>query len=177
MQYKRIILVLLVYLLTIDKSYAFINCQGKYDSDSRALSSLKGSCGVCHINPSGSGPQNEFGKAFKAAGFMITDDLVTQFPQLFKKPISSSGSDSPFINRVKPKSINLNKETTIKVKGKNFADGVKTFIDKNEIATTFKSNMLLIVNFIFDTVGLHELKVQNPSGNESNVVNVKVNKQ
>ncbi len=187
MKYKQIILVLLIYLLTIDKSYAFVNCQNKYDSDSRSLPSLKGNCGVCHINPGGGGPRTEFGNAFQAAGFMITDELVVKFPNLFKKQTeptpssnSSSGSlasASPLIKRIKPNIFKANKETMIAIKGKNFVDGVKAFIDNNEVAATFKSNVLLIINFVFDTVGMHEVKVQNPDGTESNSVNIKVKKK
>ncbi len=184
MKYKQIILVLLVYLLTIDKSYAFVNCQNKYDSDKRALQSLKGNCGVCHINSGGGGPRTKFGDAFQSAGFMITDELVEKFPDLFKKPTEpiptdngSSGSpvlDSPLIKRLKPNIVKANKETTITIKGINFVDGVKAFVDNNEVAATFKSNVLLIINFIFDTAGIHEVKVQNPDGTESNSVNIKV---
>lgn len=184
MKYKQIILVLLVYLLTIDKSYAFVNCQNKYDSDSRSLPSLRGNCGVCHINSGGGGPRTQFGNAFQAAGFMITNELVEKFPNLFKKPTEptpadngSSGSpvlDSPLIKRLKPNSVKANKETMIAIKGTNFIDGVKAFVDNNEVAATFKSNVLLIINFVFDTVGIHEVKVQNPDGTESNTVNIKV---
>lgn len=177
MKFKKFIFCFLVSLLltlSYNNSFAFVNCQGKYDSDKRALPSLKGNCGVCHINPSGSGPQNEFGMAFKAAGFMITDELVAQFPTLFKQADETSESALPFINRIKPKTFVVGKETVIMIKGKNFVEGVKAFIDNNEVITNFKSSMLLIVNFLFDVVGTHELKVQNPDSTESNTVNLKV---
>ena len=166
---------------------AFSNCQVKYDSDKRSLPSLRGMCNVCHISPNGAGPQNEFGMAFANAGFMITDELVKQFSELFQKPkeesppstASSSGesinntSNEPSIKRIKPKTIKTNKESMITIIGMNFVEGAKAFVDNNEVATTFKSNVKLVIDLILNTMGLHELKVQNPDGHESNSVNVK----
>ena len=180
----------LIGCLTVNNSFAFVNCQSKYDSDKRALPSKRGSCGVCHINPSGSGPQNEFGTAFKKAGFMITDELVVQFPNFFQKPAqptplpetnstsSSTGGGvtemllAPVIKRVKPKAVKINVQSMIVIMGKNFVDGTKAFIDNNEVVTTFKSNVQLVIDFILSTAGVHQLKVQNPNEQESNTVKI-----
>ena len=168
---KKIVLLVLSILLSANKSLAFQNCQSKYDNDKRSLPELRGMCNVCHISPNGGGPQNEFGSAYKTAGFMITDELVAKFPNLFQK-LAPSSSSKPEIKRIKPKKVTVNIQSMVSIIGKNFVEGTKAIIDSNEVLTTFKSNMLLIINFVLDTVGLHELKVQNPDGQESNVVKI-----
>jgi len=175
---KQIILVFLL-LLTIfgplSYAYAHPNCQLKYDSDKRALPAFKGMCNICHLNPNGGGPQNEFGAAFKNTGFKITDELVAKFPDFFQKQTSSSGgkAPSPVIKRIKPNKVKANVQTMISIMGKNFVNGAKTFVDSNEVITTFKSNVLLFADFILNSVGAHEVKVQNPDEQESNTVKVK----
>lgn len=179
-------------LLSIQNAYAFSNCQVKYDSDKRALSSLKGMCNVCHISPSGSGPQNEFGRAFANAGFMITDDLVKKFPNLFQKPeskeeeptplpspqappISSSPPpiQAPSIKRMKPLVFKINTKAMASIFGDNFIQGTKTFVDNNEVLTSVKSNMLLLINFMLSSTGEHNVQVKNPNGQESNIIKIK----
>ena len=178
MKLKQIILIFLTVIITfvpLSYAYAFSNCQFKYDNDKRALPALKGMCNICHLNANGSGPENEFGTAFKNAGFKITDDLVAQFPNLFQKQAldSSSGqAPKPVIKRIKPKKVKINVQSMISIMGKNFVDGAKTFVDNSEVITTFKSNALLIVDFILNTIGNHEVKVQNPDEQESNVVTI-----
>jgi len=60
MKMKKLFVACLISILMINNAFAFINCQPKYDNDKRSLPALRGSCGVCHINPNGSGPQNAF---------------------------------------------------------------------------------------------------------------------
>ena len=182
-------------LLSIQNAYAFSNCQVKYDSDKRALSSLKGMCNVCHLSPSGSGPQNEFGRAFANAGFMITDDLVKKFPNFFQKsepkeeqpaPLPSpqapsTGSSSepstqavvPSIKRMKPLVFKINTKAMASIFGDNFIQGTKVFVDNNEVLTSVKSNMLLLINFMLGSTGEHNVQVKNLNGQESNTVKVK----
>lgn len=178
MMSKHAFLLLLSFVITVNCSFAFVNCQSKYDNHPRALSKFKGSCGVCHINPSGSGPQNEFGKAFKNAGFKITDGLVSQFPELFKQEneseTTSDTNAAPVIKRTRPKKIFVNIQTILKIKGENFIEGVKAFINENETVTNFRSSMLLIVDVLFDSLGINELKVKNPDGQESNTITIEV---
>ncbi len=180
MKLKQIILLLsLLFIFSHNSAVAFQNCQFKYDNDKRSLPTLRGMCNICHLNTNGSGPENEFGAAFKTAGFNITDDLVAKFPNLFQKPTSNNSSSSgdivqkPIIKRIKPNKVKTNVQTMISIMGKNFVDGAKTFIDDNEVITTFKSNAKLIADFILTTVGPHSVKVQNPDEQESNVVKVK----
>ena len=167
----------------INNAFAFINCQPKYDNDKRSLPALRGSCGVCHINPNGSGPQNAFGTAFKKAGFKITDELVAQFPNFFKKPdiqptpVPSPGEQTgsslvapPVIKRIKPGSVKINLQSMATIMGQNFVSGSKAFIDNSEVLTTFKSKVLLLIDFVLNSTGVHEVKIKNPDGQESNVI-------
>ena len=55
-----------------------------YASDPFSRSELRTHCSNCHVNPAGSGPRNEFGQAFEAAGKKITPELRQQFPALFR---------------------------------------------------------------------------------------------
>ena len=185
MKLKQIILLLsLISIFSHNNAFAFQNCQFKYDNDKRALPALKGMCNVCHLSANGSGPENEFGTAFKNAGFKITDELVAKFPNFFQKQTSDnnppSGASSsgtapkPVIKRIKPNKVKVNVQTMISIMGKNFVSGAKTFVDNNEVITTFKSNVLLFADFILNTVGAHDVKVQNPDEQESNTVKVKV---
>ena len=189
MRLKEIFLVLCLSTLFVSNAFAFQNCQSKYDSDKRSLPSIRGMCNVCHISPNGGGPTNEFGMAFEQAGFMISDSLVAKFPNLFQKPSeepspspnagsttsssSSSGQEvTPVIKRIKPKAVKINVQSMASVLGKNFTDGAKAFIDGSEVITTFKSKAKLVIDFVLSTVGIHEIKVQNPDGQESNAANI-----
>lgn len=184
-----IVIVFFVIFLLSPASFAFSNCQLKYDNDKRALPSFKGKCSVCHINPSGSGPVNAFGKAFADAGFKITDDLVAKFPDFFQTPkeepkttpaptsspqiTPTPNLGAPSIRRVKPKKVKVNVQSMITVIGKNFVNESKAFIDNNEVITAFKSKAKLLIDFVLNSVGVHEVKVKNPDGQESNTVEIK----
>ena len=169
---NRVCLVLLCILLFADNVFAFSNCQTKYDGDKRSLPEFRGMCNLCHLSPSGGGPQNEFGRAFANAGFKITDELVAGFPQFFQKP--KPEITAPIIRKIKPKKVKINVQSTISIMGKNFVQDTKAFIDNNEVLTTFKTNMLLFANFVLSTAGIHKLKVKNPDEQESNIVKINV---
>ena len=187
MRFKKFLLLIIPFMLlfcSMLSANAFSNCQVKYDEDKRSLPSLRGMCNVCHLSESGSSPRNEFGSAFANAGFMITDDLVAKFPNLFQKPQGdnsippstggvSEQQSSPMIKRVKPNKFKIDVQSMISIIGQNFVNGAKAFIDTNEVLTTFKSKALLIANFVLNSAGVHELKVKNPDGQESNIVKVK----
>ena len=49
------------------------------------------SCSVCHINPNGGGPRNEFGLAFAESGMTITPLLRSQFPDRFTYNLAPLG--------------------------------------------------------------------------------------
>ena len=63
-----------------------------YAADPAAKPELRTQCATCHINPAGSGPRNEFGQAFAAAGNKITEALRQQFPDRFVTPDQASGA-------------------------------------------------------------------------------------
>lgn len=183
--FKKVILIFLTFLVSCNSAFSFSNCQVKYDSHPRALALFKGMCNVCHLNVNGSGPQNEFGRAFANAGFKITDDLITKFPEFFQKPkeetppanISSSSSAggpvTPVIQRIKPKKVKVNVPSMIQIMGQNFVNGAIAFIDNNEVITTFKSKTRLLIDFTLNSIGLHDVKVKNPDGQESNTSMIK----
>lgn len=54
-----------------------------YASDPYSRAELRNKCSVCHINPAGGGPHNDFGKAFIAAGHRITPEMRKSFTSLF----------------------------------------------------------------------------------------------
>ena len=172
---KNLIVLITLALLSINNAFAFVNCQSKYDNHSRSLPSLRGKCNVCHISPNGAGPQNEFGQAFKATGFIITDELVAKFPDLFQKSTETAPTPpiTPQIKRIKPNKFKINVQSMATIMGRNFIDGAKTFIDGSEVVTAFKSNVKLVIDFVLNAVGVHQVKVQNPDGQESNEKNIR----
>lgn len=63
-----------------------------FAADPLSRPELRSSCGVCHINPQGGGPRNEFGAAFAAAGRKITPELREKFPDRFVPDVNSQSS-------------------------------------------------------------------------------------
>ena len=61
-----------------------------YDADPFAKPEMKGKCAVCHINPAGGGPRNDFGRAFAQAGRRITPELRQQFPDHFTSGLQAA---------------------------------------------------------------------------------------
>lgn len=57
-----------------------------YAADPASRPELRTQCTVCHINPRGGGPRNEFGVAFDRAGKKITPEMRQKFPSLFATP-------------------------------------------------------------------------------------------
>ena len=173
---KKIPILVLVFLISTGIAYAFANCMQKYASHPRALPSQKNNCGICHLNASGSGPRNAFGNAFANNGFKITDDLISQFPELFTQASEdnndSSEEPAPKIKRIKPNKIKINIPAMAKIKGMNFTDGAKVFIDENEVTTSFQSDMLLLIDFTLTTPGAHLVTIKNPDGQESNTLKI-----
>ena len=175
---KKIPILVLAFLISTSIAYAFANCLQKYSSHPRSLPSQRNNCGICHLNASGSGPQNAFGMAFANAGFQITDNLITNFPELFTQTTNEDNNDTnenlpPKIKRIKPTKVKINIPSMAKIQGINFTDGIKVLIDKSEVTTTFQSDMLLFIDFTLTTVGDHLITVQNPDGQESNTKTIR----
>ncbi|MGH9838759.1 MAG: DUF5777 family beta-barrel protein [Blastocatellia bacterium] len=66
-----------------------------FAADPYARPEWRQKCSTCHINPEGGGERNDFGKAFAAAEFKITDDLRKRFPDRFLPPESSQTAPPP----------------------------------------------------------------------------------
>src|SRR5689334_14262955 len=82
-----------------------------YDADPLANPAMKGKCSVCHINPAGGGPRNEFGRAFAQAGRRITPELRQQFPDRF----TSGQQTTP------PVTFTSDNEAVVEINGKRYA--------------------------------------------------------
>jgi len=77
-------------------------------------------CALCHINPEGGGPRNEFGRAFAASGLEFTPELRKKFPENF---LSEPGAqaDAPAVSFV-PGS---DSEAIVLMNGKRFLINTK----------------------------------------------------
>ena len=82
-----------------------------YEADPFSKPELKGKCSVCHLNPAGGGPRNEFGKAFAQAGHKITPELRQQFPDRF----TSGQQTTP------PVTFTSDNEAVVEINGKRYA--------------------------------------------------------
>ncbi|MBI3307780.1 MAG: IPT/TIG domain-containing protein [Candidatus Melainabacteria bacterium] len=181
MKSSKLIAIIFSLVITTGIAYAFSNCMQKYASHPRAIPSQKNNCAICHKNANGTGPQNAFGQAFASAGFMITNKLITDFPDLFLpdesnetvETVDEDTSQPPLIKRIKPKKVQVSIQTTIQVKGNNFDEEANILIDESETSTTFQSSMALITDITLEQEGIHKVKVKNSNGQESNEVNLK----
>ncbi|MFN0110018.1 MAG: DUF5777 family beta-barrel protein [Blastocatellia bacterium] len=99
----------------------------QYAADPLSKAELR-NCALCHTNPAGGGPRNEFGKAFGAAGLEFTAALRQKFPQNFrsdqdaKPPVSFISAD----------------EAVVEINGKKFVINTKTK-SVNELAAADKA--------------------------------------
>ena len=168
-----ILVSLLLLLLFVPQSG---NCDpGKmqiYNNDKFAKPEMKNMCSVCHVSPSGGGPENSFGMVFQANGFKITDDLRQKFPDLF----NLAQALKPKITRVKPVSIFAGQESKLSVIGVNFSSDMIIFIDGEEstISNTFINSKKVEITITFDSPGKHTIQIQAPDDQKSNVFKVVV---
>ncbi|MBK9313823.1 MAG: hypothetical protein IPM55_06200 [Acidobacteria bacterium] len=97
----------------------------QFAADPYSKPELRNQCSVCHVNPAGGGPRNEFGKAFTQAGLQITTQLRRNFPDRFNldnagqegtPPVSFvEGSDAEAIVMIDGKKFIINtKEKTVR---------------------------------------------------------------
>ncbi|QQS46058.1 MAG: hypothetical protein IPM66_19395 [Acidobacteriota bacterium] len=93
----------------------------QYAADPFSKPELRNRCSVCHVNPAGGGPRNDFGRAFAQAGFQITGDLRQRFPDRFiqnggQPPVSFvEGSDSEAIVTIDGRKFVINtREKTVR---------------------------------------------------------------
>ncbi len=112
-------------------SLAFPDYLKKYAADPAAKPELQKSCAVCHTNPAGGGPRNEFGKAFAANGMKIDADLRSKFPAYFGDVASVPGSDVP-ITFVKDSDY----QAIVEINGKKYLVDTKTRTVKESLPET-----------------------------------------
>ncbi len=173
------VLILLIVLLVFPLSaYSFPQYMEIYNSDKFSKPEKKNKCSVCHINPNGGGPLNNFGRAFDVNGSKITNDLRQNFPELF----NLLQSVEPKITRIKPTVFTLGKNTTVFIKGINFTEGTTIRIDEEEISDPLSLGLVFInskkikINITFNESGLHTIQAVNELGQSSNTFKVKVKK-
>lgn len=98
-----------------------------YAADPSSKPELR-NCALCHTNPAGGGPRNDFGKAFAAAGFEITSDLRQKFPNNF----TGAQTDKPAVTFVQGSDA----EAVVELNGKKFVINTKDKTVKEMTAVT-----------------------------------------
>src|SRR5690349_14076445 len=91
----------------------------RYAADPLSKPELR-KCALCHINPEGGGPRNDFGKAFAAAGLEFTAELRQKFPENFLSQPSAQ-SDTPQVS-FPP---NSDSEAIVLINGKRYLINTK----------------------------------------------------
>ncbi|MGH9767308.1 MAG: DUF5777 family beta-barrel protein [Blastocatellia bacterium] len=91
---------------------------------------LRSKCSVCHINQAGGGERNAFGKAFAAAGFEVTSEMRTRFPDRFISE-NEKQSDKPNVTFTE----GSDSEAIVEINGKRYAVNTKEKT-VNELAST-----------------------------------------
>jgi hypothetical protein len=137
---KTTVLKSLVFVAAIVLAGVKVNARPEYlklfAADPLSRPELRNQCSVCHVDPAGGGPRNEFGKAFAAAGLEITADLRNRFPDKFRPaggapqpPISFvPGSDAEAIVEINGKKyvVNTKAKTVTEMNAATPADRVAT---------------------------------------------------
>lgn len=91
----------------------------RYATDPLSKPELR-KCSLCHTNPAGGGPRNDFGKAFAAAGLEFTADLRQKFPDNFLSEAGAQGGQ-PAVSFVP----NSDSEAIVVMNGKRFVINTK----------------------------------------------------
>ena len=169
---NKLFIFFFIFLLFPLKAYSFPQYLDIFDKDPFARSEKRNMCSVCHVSPNGGGLLNEFGKAFDANGYNITNNIRQKFPELF----NLMQSLAPTIIRVKPAIVTLGQEVKIMIVGNNFASDSAIKIDGGgeNIQSTFVNPKDIDVIITFSAVGIHTVQVVNVTGQASNTFKVKV---
>ena len=175
MKNKSFIFLLVLFLIPL-RVDAFPQYLDIFNKDKFARPEKKNSCGVCHNSPSGGGPVNDFGQAFDANGFKITNNLRQKFPELF----DLMKALEPKIIRIKPSIITASQETKLLILGSNFASDSTVKIDGKEAkdfsgsTVTFVSSKRIDLTITFTDVGIHTIQVINVTGQASKTFRIRV---
>ena len=175
MRNKNFIFLLVFFLIPL-RAYAFPQYMEIFNKDKFARPEMKNMCSVCHVNPNGGGPLNDFGMAFDANGRTITNNLRQKFPELF----DLMKALEPKIIRIKPSLITVSQEAKLMILGNNFASDSIIKIDGKE-AKDFSGSIVAFVSskridlmITFTDTGIHTVQVINITGQASNIFKVKV---
>ena len=169
---KKTFMFLFVLFLIPLRASAFPQYMEIFNKDKFARPEMKNMCSVCHVNPNGGGPLNNFGKTFDANGHNITNNIRQKFPELF----NLMQSLAPKIIRVKPAVLTIGQEVKIMIVGNNFTGDSVVKIDgsSENIQSTFINPKDIDVTITFSAVGIHTVQVINITGQASNTFKVKV---
>lgn len=103
-----------------------------YAADPSSKPELR-NCALCHTNPAGGGPRNDFGKAFAAAGLEITPDLRQKFPNNF----TGAQTEKPTVTFVPGSDA----EAVVELNGKKFVINTKDKTVREMTTTTGETNL------------------------------------
>lgn len=103
-----------------------------YAADPNSKPELR-NCALCHTNPAGGGPRNDFGKAFAAAGLEITPDLRQKFPNNF----TGAQTEKPAVTFVPGSDA----EAVVELNGKKFIINTKDKTVREMTTTTGETNL------------------------------------
>lgn len=103
-----------------------------YAADPSSKPELR-NCALCHTNPAGGGPRNDFGKAFAAAGLEITPDLRQKFPNNF----TGAQTEKPAVTFVPGSDA----EAVVELNGKKFVINTKDKTVREMTTTTGETNL------------------------------------
>lgn len=103
-----------------------------YAADPTSRPELR-NCALCHTNPAGGGPRNDFGKAFAAAGLEITPDLRQKFPNNF----TGAQTEKPAVTFVPGSDA----EAVVELNGKKFVINTKDKTVREMTTTTGETNL------------------------------------
>lgn len=114
-RFFKFLFVLSAVALLAHQASALPDYMKLYNADPTAKAELKGKCALCHVNPAGGGPRNEFGRAFAQAGRAFTPELRQQFPANF----SDAAQAAP------PVTFTSDNEAVVEINGKRYAINTK----------------------------------------------------